>query len=278
MELFSSYQQAFQSCMETGRFAAARLFHLDKRLSIDSTGCHKVFLTLTGDKLFHLNDRICEVQPDQLFLVNAGTWHFFSHFDDSLPHPRYVIFISPEYLRQSSSAQTDLSACFSRSRSLLLSEGDRDRLVHLLDRLAGTGEYGSDLLDHSAFLQIMVFLNRLSAGQPQNPMPVSDKTVRALLEHLNRHLAEELTIEQLAEHFFLSPSHLCKRFRKAAGTTIHQYLTAQRIARAKELLTLGYPILEVSAMCGFREYQTFLKAFRREVGMTPSRYACFSNK
>ena len=277
MELFSSYPQAFQACVNTGTFAVARLSHLDKRLSIDSTGCHKVFLTLSGDKLFHLNDQICQVQPGHLFLVHADTWHFFSHYDETQTHPRYVLFIHPDYLRRSSTAQTDLSACFSHSRGLLLSEQERNRLLQLLDRLAGSEEYGSDLLDHSAFLQIMVFLNRLSMAGSPSPAWIPDKTVHDLQTYLTAHITEPLTIAQLAAHCFLSPSHLCKTFRAATGTTIHQYILAQRIARAKELLSFGYPILDVSAMCGFREYQTFLRAFRREVGMTPSRYARFSN-
>ena len=92
---------------------------------------------------------------------------------------------------------------------------------------------------------------------------------------MNQNLTEELTIQNLASHFYLSPSYLCKIFKTETGTTINRYITAKRITQAKALLAEGYSVTDVCPMCGFNDYSNFLKAFTKAVGISPKKYAQF---
>jgi len=109
-----------------------------------------------------------------------------------------------------------------------------------------------------------------------NTLNLHNKTVAEVLSYLDTHITEDLSINRLAEHFFLSPSYLCKTFKNITGTTIHKYITAQRITLAKDYLSEGHPIIEVGAMCGFNDYNAFLKAFSKEVGISPKKYSQFT--
>ena len=61
----------------------------------------------------------------------------------------------------------------------------------------------------------------------------------ALLQYLNLHLTEELSIDQLAERFYISKYHMMRRFRQETGYSIHGYLTEKRLLLAQRLLAQG---------------------------------------
>lgn len=287
MQLFTSYKAAFQACMENRTYAIAHLQHLKKDLKIDTFGCYKIFFCLSGGKKFHVDNLIYDVECNNLFFISPREWHYFSSFSEEETHERFVIFIYPDYLRESSTERTDLTACFghastSFAHSLTLSAKERERFIYYIHNLSSPEEYGDDLLNYASFLKLMVFLNRITL-QHQSSDEVTigktrfpSKTVGEVLSYLNAHITEDLTISALAEQFFLSPSYLCKTFKNTTGTTIHKYIVAQRITLAKDYLSEGHPIIEVCTMCGFNDYNAFLKAFTREVGIPPKKYAQFS--
>lgn len=94
-----------------------------------------------------------------------------------------------------------------------------------------------------------------------------------ILSYVNQNLTGDLSITALAGHFYISSSYLCKLFRDATGTTINRYITAKRITRAKELLSLGCSVTEACAECGYNDYSNFLRSFTKSVGISPKKYA-----
>ncbi|WP_304975925.1 AraC family transcriptional regulator [uncultured Acetatifactor sp.] len=287
MQIYTSYKSAFRACMDTQAYAIAHLHHLAKNTNIDTTGCYKIFFPMSGSKKFHIDNHVYDVNFNELFFINSREWHYFSHFDEEEEHERFVIFIYPAYLKAASSSKTELTDCFPYKSSLsahniALSTKEKERFLYYIHRLSSPENYGSDILDYALFLELMVFLNRIvlqhhdDAAAPANTLNLHNKTVAEILSYLDAHITEDVSINTLAGYFFLSPSYLCKTFKRITGTTIHKYITAQRITLAKDYLSEGYPIIEVGAMCGFNDYNAFLKAFSKEVGISPKKYSQFS--
>jgi AraC family transcriptional activator FtrA len=87
------------------------------------------------------------------------------------------------------------------------------------------------------------------------------------------HLAEPLTVTDLAHHACVSPRTFARRFRSETGTSPHQWLLSQRVLRAQELLEDGdASIDEVTRLCGFTDTAALRYHFRRAVGTTPTAY------
>lgn len=90
-----------------------------------------------------------------------------------------------------------------------------------------------------------------------NYLPKSHFAVR-VQEYVEQHLAESLTLEKVAKHMYVSPCHLSRVFKKAAGCTFVQYVSTCRLERAKELLTRTEHSMEhIAAECGFRTASYF---------------------
>jgi AraC-like DNA-binding protein len=107
-------------------------------------------------------------------------------------------------------------------------------------------------------------------GKPSNGPDRRVEHARALIAE---RLPERLTLTGLAREVGASPFHLARLFRRETGLSMHTYLVAARIERAKQLLDDGdRRIVEVALDCGFASHSHFSDAFRRATGLTPSEY------
>jgi AraC-like DNA-binding protein len=111
------------------------------------------------------------------------------------------------------------------------------------------------------------------------PLPLAPHTqIRQARRLLDRRYATPITIDDLSREVALSPYYLIRTFKRVYKKTPHQYLVAQRIARAKELLrNSDLSITEICAAVGFESLGSFSTLFRKEVGISPSAYRSSSN-
>jgi AraC-like DNA-binding protein len=99
--------------------------------------------------------------------------------------------------------------------------------------------------------------------------PKFNRVVAFIMEHL----AETLRVGDLAAAVHMSECHFARAFKQAAGQSPHVYITARRVARAKELLrNTDLPLVEVAACTGFQSQAHFTGVFRKYSGATPRVY------
>jgi AraC-like DNA-binding protein len=143
------------------------------------------------------------------------------------------------------------------------------RLHAILERSDETLERESQLFAVGARLVM-----RHAVERPE-PRPAGIEVGRAALvrAYLEEHLAENVTLDELARLTSLSPFHLLRVFQRAVGLPPHAYLTQQRVWRAKKLLTTGMPIPQAALLSGFSDQSHLTRHFKRLVGVTPGQYA-----
>ena len=99
--------------------------------------------------------------------------------------------------------------------------------------------------------------------------PVSDRAKEYIAEHLD----ERLLSEQIARFLFLNVDYLNRVFKKETGITLSEYISGQRIEKAKELLlTSTLSVSEIALEVGFQSFSYFSKIFKKKTGMEPSKY------
>ncbi len=92
-------------------------------------------------------------------------------------------------------------------------------------------------------------------------------------EYIAANLEGDLTIAQLAKVACLSHFHFARAFKTAVGQSPHQYVSAHRLERAKEMLTRGdQPLLDIAIALNFSSQANFTRAFRAGTGMTPGQF------
>jgi AraC-like DNA-binding protein len=91
--------------------------------------------------------------------------------------------------------------------------------------------------------------------------------------YLSTHLADTVSVGDMAERARLSPSRFQVVFREAFGTTPGRYFSEMRVRHAAELLqTTDWTLAHIAELCGFADVHHFAKAFKRLMARTPGQY------
>jgi len=97
--------------------------------------------------------------------------------------------------------------------------------------------------------------------------------VKNARDFIMEHYALPLTVADVAEHLFVSTSHLSRLFREELDCTINDYLTRVRVEQAVEMMKKPeFSVAQVSKAVGFQNQSYFSKVFRKYIGVTPLIY------
>lgn len=104
--------------------------------------------------------------------------------------------------------------------------------------------------------------------------------VQQACQYIDAHLGEEITLDIVARHIFVSKSYLSQMFREITGQSFSEYIACQRVVRARRLLlTTSLKVDQIAEQCGFFSSTYFSTVFKKNTGMAPrafrSRYGGF---
>lgn len=255
-----------------------RLFHINDQTKKDFSyhyhDFHKIIVFISGKVTYHIEGKAYHLKPRDILLVSQGAIHK-PEIDPSVPYERYIFWIRDDLSCQ------ELNTCFQKAndRSFNLVRADsalQERLKDLLPEIEQTLQnkhFGDTVLRDALFTQFMIYINRIflrTSSSPDKKTYSSDTQVEQLLKYINRNLSENLSIDQLAERFFLSKYHMMRKFKNETGYTIHNYITSKRLLMARSLISQGMPIMKAAQASGFHDYTTFVRAYKKQFGKAPS--------
>ena len=150
-------------------------------------------------------------------------------------------------------------------------EAVKKQVEAMLEEYGGKARARQTML-MARFVQLVVELSRLyesrTAVAEDTPMGIAN-----VAAYIERHFAEELSVDSLAEIANYSPRHFLRLFAETYGVTPRQYIIERRMNRAAALLkNTDIPVTEVAQMCGFSDSNYFGSAFKAKFGMPPTTF------
>jgi AraC family transcriptional regulator len=100
--------------------------------------------------------------------------------------------------------------------------------------------------------------------------------LQEILQYIDIHIKEEMSVEKLAERAGFSPYYFCRIFQCGVGSSIMEYVRNRRLAYAASELNSGRKILNIAINYGFETHSGFSKAFRRYFGCPPEIYRAYA--
>lgn len=236
---------------------------------------HKIILLLAGRAGYAVEGERYELTPGDFVLVGRGSIHRPVVASGDY-YERMILYISPACLEALAAEDCDPAECFrlaQQSFQYVYRDEAGSRVRQLFQTLHETitrGGYGASLLTQAQFTELMVEVNRICRAGHGVGASGGDSKVVSLLQYLNLHLTEPLSIEDLSARFYISKYHMMRRFRRETGYSIHGYLSEKRLLLAQQLLAQGAAPSEVFTRVGYQDYSTFSRAYKKQFGRGPS--------
>lgn len=274
IDTFDNYQTMIRSTIE---------IHHYKNSDLDSVKEHnhnfyELFCLISGQVTYFVDDKTYQLKKGDILLIPQFTNHGAKIKDVKETYDRIVLWINPWYLQTISTRNTDLTTCFDdkEMKNYLLSfePAKRYQIIKNLKNLieeSNAKRYGKDLIVESTLKQLLVELNRhkILYVKKNSESKNGIKNVEKVLDYVNEHYIEELSLEMLSEKFFISKYHLSREFAKLSGVQFHKYVIQKRLALSKKLLISGEKPTNIYMHCGFKNYASFFRAFKQTYGISP---------
>lgn len=243
---------------------------------------YEVYLFLGGKAEYWVEGQLFRLQPGDLLLINPMEIHRPIFKGEDSVYERIVLWIDKNYLETLSANGVALTRCFdntipTHTNLLRPTAAKRPEIIARMGELVRESygnDYGSHLCASGILLQFMVEVNRmaLNAHAPTPEREEPSKLVSDVLSFINENYSEDLSLEGIAEQFFISKYHLSHEFNRTVGVGVYRYIILKRLLMAKQLLENGMSPGEVYGKCGFRDYTTFFRSFKAEYGISPGMY------
>lgn len=259
-----------------------KIFHLidrqRKEFEFHYHDFNKIIIFISGNITYTIEGKNYELQPYDIVLVNAGEIHRPSVLDNSA-YERVIIYVSPQFLNTFSEEDYNLNYCFNRAKQehsnvLRIHSMEKSKLFQVCQELEHSfsdNAFAKELYQKIIFLEFMIQLNRTAILNHINYLDSAKDNTKLIqiIDYINEHLAEEISIESLSAQFYLSRYYLMHFFKEETGYTIGNYITEKRLLLAKSMVQNGCSITEACFQSGFKNYSTFSRSFKKAFKTIP---------
>ena len=281
-------QQNLRSAFNTRQYMLSKDFEIyyysdtnPPSVSAHAHDYYEFYLFLEGRAQMDIRGTATPLQPGDLVLIPPGVMHHALTARDGTPYRRFVFWVSRAYAGKLLDESPDYVFLMQQAaigRSIWhLDTAERNtaqaRILALLEEIH-LDRYGKSAAVSLGVNGLILWLNRTIYEREHPRQEVKGaELVDNLIAWLDQHASEEITLDQLADTFYVSKYYLAHSFKETLGLSIHQYIMKKRLAAARDAILSGTPIARACLDCGFRDYAGFVRAFRREYGLAPREYA-----
>lgn len=223
---------------------------------------YELLYFISGDAYYKVDGKTYELRSGTMVLIKPGIIHNIV-FKSNKPYERITIRFSdteiPNEIR--TKLQKTENIYFVRNTQL---SNEITRLdVHFNN------------VDHNLILytfknSLNVILSYLVNYKPIEKEVDMPENIKTIIEYVDDHLTEIDNLKTLCEDLHISRSALCKMFSEGYGLPIMTYVRLRRCVYASSLIEKGEKPTEVYEKCGFNDYASFFRAFKKYTGRTPS--------
>ncbi|WP_199619520.1 helix-turn-helix transcriptional regulator [Paenibacillus alkalitolerans] len=241
---------------------------------------YEMYYLLSGERSYFIKDRTYDIRKGDLVLIDRYEIHKTT--DLGVPdHERIVIYFDESFARRQFGQEADsLLAAFSSGRPVFRFSMQRQLeaqrlslklLSELKDRPFG---FVLSLIHTAAELLLLAArsVHEMEESDDGQPSSLNEKMTE-IVRHINTNYAEPLSLQSVAERFFISPYYLSRMFKEKTGFPFTLYLNLARVREAQRLLReTDMKIIDIASFVGFDNFSHFGKTFKKLTGTSPRTY------
>lgn len=209
-------------------------------------------------------------QPGQLVFAPAGLSQLYSVTDPDHTYKMYWCHFTSNISFNHLFSLFKLPFC--------LDAGDASKVISTFERLIHSfrmerGPAKSMRIQAALLDLISCYIEQAVQAAPNTPPQISGNKLSAVLQYIDAHLDQELTVAELSGLVHHHPNYFIRFFKNHIGMTPMAFIYDRRLEKAKHLLTASdLSIGDIALATGFNDIFHFSKAFKRKIGVSPSEF------
>ena len=149
--------------------------------------------------------------------------------------------------------------------------GENERIAELFAKLDGYfGKFDDEEYARLSFNILEEALLNISLTESEAESGGKNPILENALAYIREHLTEIESIEEISRALYITKSHLHHLFRKNLKLTPAKYITQKRLMLAQKRIKRGEKPTAVFAECGFEDYATFFRNYKKNFGYSPA--------
>ena len=250
-------------------------------VSLHSHSFYEVLFCRAADRVKYLvGSRQYKLSAGDIIIVAPGVSHMPILPDDmQYPYERDILWINADFMKQAldlfpnSRISNIKSALVLHTKSTAYSSVIGESFANgVRETIEQKNAYDKAITAHTILI-ITYIVRALAEAEELDFEPEKPTLINALIEHIEGHLDEKLSLDEVAAHFYTSRGTINNLFRQNMDTSFYKFVTQRRLILAKVLIGEGKGLDEISLRCGFSDYSTFYKAFKKEFGISPREFS-----
>lgn len=233
----------------------------------------EILIFLQGNSQFHAEGSVYYLKPNDILVTHSDEMHRMCHNQPTSRYERIIINIHTSFFTKYNCEEFK-KIFISRPLGVnnlisgqLATKHHINEITDAIDNILETDENAPEIVIRSKLIELLYNLNKIS---PTHETTNShNQQMKAILMYINENITSPLTLDSIAERFYISKYHLCHLFKKHTGFSPNKYITHKRILLVRELFSQGKTLLEASYEAGFLNYSNFYKMYKLETGKSP---------
>jgi AraC-like DNA-binding protein len=218
-----------------------------------------------------------KINAPSILFINSLEVHSINI--NEIPYVRYYMIIPNEILHnmpQGAYLGSIFTKCSNNNCNVINVSDWKEEVDNFFSEI--NNEYSSKLLLNNQFVLNLIncLLIKISRKHPEMFISLfssNENTIYKAKIYIEDNYKENITVEEIANHFFISTSHFVHTFKKITGFSPKQYLMFCRLAYARnQLLNSDENIAFIAIKSGFNDVNNFIRFFKKEVGLLPLQY------
>lgn len=281
-------KQKFQTTFQTRQYMLSQDFEIyyyndTKFLGVQSHthDYYEFYFFLEGKVCMEIANVSYSLRSGDVILIPPHVPHYVSQEDSSIAYRRIVFWISTGYFQQLKNSSNDyvylMELAVSKGRYIfhidaIALNSVLAKAFRLLEEIH-SDRFGKNTKITLCVNDLILHLNRTiyELNHPRNQKE-EQNLCESLILYIERHLEEELSLDDLAQYFYLSKYYISHLFKETLGMSVHQFITKKRLSICKDAILNGTNISKTYLMYGFKDYSSFFRAFKKEFGMSPKEF------
>ncbi len=226
---------------------------------------YELHFFIGGDVDYTVADTIYTLSPYDLLIIPPTVFHY-ANLKTAKNYERYILYFSE------ADVPVEVHSVL-KSGIGYYNVADTRIIKNLLQHLFTFRDKSNEEDSLFAFQQILnIILIHLKYEEKKNhSTKIIHPTLSKILQYIDNHPHEQIDVNMLSKRFYVSVSWIFHIFKDNFGMSVTQYINNKKMLYAQQLLREGIPATKTSLLCGFEDYSTFYRQYKKYFKISPSK-------